>query len=110
MPKFLLTYPVYAVLDREGNAFVPLHVKYPNGLRALAIFTEPLFAERCRDVWRISAKLHQIENNDDFLQLLQQSVGIGLDHVTIDPPEEPGKGKVVLVSINEIKRSSAPGV
>ncbi len=97
MPVFLVV-----LYDPNRNA-IPLSIgRTSDGARGIAVFTEQLLAERCRDNWQAGARVLQVSDINAWLQFVQLfATSLKVDYVAIDP-HELNQGKTAWILCQDI--------
>jgi hypothetical protein len=104
--NFLVDFPVYLVFDinEQEQYFAPMLTELAQSHeKAVAMFTETLFAERCVQKWaRPTARIEEMHDREQlryYLEIFRDNLGVKL--VAIDPHAEDGR-KAAMVSLSQI--------
>lgn len=91
MQEYIITLPVYLVVYVDWNVerYLPLGGKDESGEHSVAIFTEPLHAERARDKIQPLGAIWECGTKEALANHLKLFEAWGVGYVVFDPFREP---------------------
>jgi hypothetical protein len=94
---FLLTYPLYLIVDPRRGHTPLVVVAEDESLRGIAMFTEELLAERVRDAQMPGGEIWKVTRESLETVHLPLFKSWGYSHVGIDTHEHTGQGRYVPI-------------